>query len=409
MRFLVCDIRRLFSRKAMVVLCVMAPVIVMLLFASIVAPMMFVGRGLHFNMAILQEDSSLEVQAFIFQLLHSQSLADLVTMYPVDSLEKGMEMVERQEASILMHIPPGVMEELRNQHAVKVSIYSTPEHALELSLVSMTLGQSLMLVGQGQNQMEVAKQVIIDKGVPVQEADVFLQDMTYEALTQYLNRRRILGENGSLSPLGDYLPVEYYLAAIFAMFAAFAMLPLIHFTASDLSGSILRRGLACGRGYVQFYFSRLLSGTLFILLVLLMVFPTSLLLNLADQFIGSAYQGNLPALFLAILLTAFCLSTLAALLAAWIGKVQPAIWTGFYLALGMAVAGGALIPDQSLPGWVAAVGAFLPLHASMRGLASALFHFDSTLFWPDMLKMAGFTAVVLPLGLWGFIRKERGI
>jgi hypothetical protein len=408
-RFLICDIRRLFSRKAMILLCVLAPVVVMLLFASVVAPMMFTGKGLHFNLALYEEDNSLEVRAFIFQLVHSRALEGLVNIREVDSLDAGLQLLERQEVSVVMHIPRDVLEDIRSQKPVEVSIFSTPEHALEQELIRMTLGQSLLLVGQGQNQMEAAKTFIMKQGVPLADADIFLHDMTYEALAQYMLRRQILGETGTLSPLGEYVPVEYYLAAIFALFAAFAMLPLIHFTAADLAGSILRRGLACGHGVLRFYLSRIGSGSLFILLVLLMVFPTTWLLNQADAFIGTAYQGSLLALILTIVLSAFCLSALAAALASWIGKAQPALWAGFYLALGMAAAGGALVPDRLLPDWLAAAGRLLPVRACMRGLAGALFTFDAGLFWADMAKLAITAALLMPLGYWGFARRGRGL
>jgi hypothetical protein len=408
MRFLVLDIRRLFSHKAMVTLCVVAPLAVMMLFASVAVPMLFTGEAMHFNLALYQEDNSVEVKAFIFQLVHSRALEDLVNIRQVGSVAEGLQLLNSQEVSVVMHIPRDVLTDIRGQKAVDVTLYSTSGHALEQELIRMTLGQSLLLVGQGQNQMEAAKQFLMSRGVALAAADVFLRDMTYEALGQYMMRRLILGETGTLSPLGEYLPVEYYLAAIFALFAAFAMLPLIHFSATDLAGSILRRGLACGRGIGQFYLARVFSGSLFILLVLLMVFPTTYLLNLADSLIGTSYHGSLAALFLTIVLTAFCLSALAATLAAWISKVQPALWTGFFAALGMAAAGGALVPDGSLPTWAATVGRYLPVRAAMRGLASALFTFDPALFWPDMLKLGCALAILLPLGYWGFARRGRG-
>jgi ABC-type multidrug transport system permease subunit len=186
------------------------------------------------------------------------------------------------------------------------------------------------------------------------------------------------------------------------------MLPLIHLTASDLSGSILKRGLACGRRHRRFFLARVLAGAIFILMVLLMIFPTSGLLDLADRFIGRAYGGNLLALVLTILLTSLCLSALAAALAVWTGKVQAAVWIGFYLVLGMAATGGALIPEQSLPAWLAATGACLPLRSALRSLACALFRFDPALYWPDTAKLLLLTGVFLLLGLWGFARRERG-
>jgi hypothetical protein len=166
MRFFICDIRRLFSKKALVALFVLAPIAVILLFGSIIAPMIFTGKGLHFNLAILQEDESLEVRTFIFQMVHSEALSDLVTLVPVDSVESGLERVKNNEVSVFLHIPRGVIESLSNQESLRIPIYSTSSHALELSLISMTLGHSLMMVGQGQNQMVLTREILVEMGVP---------------------------------------------------------------------------------------------------------------------------------------------------------------------------------------------------------------------------------------------------
>jgi len=272
----------------------------------------------------------------------------------------------------------------------------------------MTLGQALLIVGQSQNQLEGAKEIIISKGVPMEDVDGYVYRVTMDAILEYMDRRQILGKSGTVSPMGDYLPVEYYLAAVFAMFAALAMLPMLHFTAADLSGSIFHRGLASGRSVLHFYLARLCSGSLFIMLVLLMVFPTSLMLKVSDNLIGGLYNGSLPAQMGTITLGACCLSALAATLAVWISKAQPAIWAGFYLVIIMSVSGGALIPDGALPAWLSEIGRYLPLRSIMRSLATALFDFDAAQYGSDMVRLLVMTVVLLILAWAGFARKERG-
>lgn len=408
MRYLICDIKRLFSKKGMVALFILAPAVIMMLFASIIVPMLFTGKGLFFNLAIYQEDNSLEVNSFVYHITHVKSISELTRIIEVDSVDEGVELLKTQQVSVFLHIPSDIMPRMQQRETVTVSIFGTQAHAMEVSLITMTLGEALLTVGQSQNQLEGAKAIILSKGVPLESVDGYVYRVTMDAILEYMNRRQILGKSGTISPLGDYLPVEYYLAAVFAMFAALAMLPLLHFTAADLSGSIFHRGLASGRGVLHFYLARLCSGTIFILLVLLMVLPTSSLLAASDALIGGLYNGSLPALLGTIILGALCLSALAASLAVWIAKAQPAVWTGFYLVLAMSVAGGALIPDGALPAWLAEIGRYMPLRPIMRSLATALFDFDVAQYGSDMLRLLIMTVVLIFIAWAGFARKERG-
>ena len=235
-----------------------------------------------------------------------------------------------------------------------------------------------------------------------------MNESTNSAINQYMNRREVLGEGGPISLVGQYLPVEYYLSAIFALFAALSMLPLIHFSAVDAQGAILRRGLLCGIGTTRFFTARIISGAIFILLVLMMLFPTSLLLRLAGDILGGTYANNFSALASALVLSSLCFSALALTLATWLPSERTAIWTGFFLVLGMAVLCGALIPEGALPKWVAVVGRWLPMRSSMRLLSVSLFDYDKSIFLQDVLKTGGVTAIFLSLGFLGLRRRGRG-
>ena len=64
-------------------------------------------------------------------MVHSRALEDLVNIRQVGSVEEGLQLLSRQEVSVVMHIPRDVLADLRNQKAVDIALYSTPEHALE--------------------------------------------------------------------------------------------------------------------------------------------------------------------------------------------------------------------------------------------------------------------------------------
>ena len=408
MRFLIYDLKRMFSGKALVFLCLLSPILVVFIFSTVISPMIFTAKGLHFNLAICDEDKSEAVNEFITQMLNSQALADIVTMYPVETVDAGLELIKSGDISVLVHIPSDLFESMRKGNEVKVEIISTKAHSLEANLITMTLDSSLSVVGKSQNIMEASRLILIDKGEEADNAEDFMNESTNSAINQYMNRREVLGEGGPLSLVGQYLPVEYYLSAIFALFAALSMLPLIHFSAVDAQGAILRRGLLCGIGTSRFFTARIISGAIFILLVLLMLFPTSLLLRLAGDILGGTYANNFSSLAVALVLSPICFSSLALTIATWLPSERTALWTGFFFVLGMAVFCGALIPEGALPTWVAVIGRWLPMRSSMRLLSVSLFDYDKSIFLQDVLKTGCFSAIFLALGFLGLRKRGRG-
>ncbi len=408
MRFLRYDLKRIFSRRALVILLLISPVVIIFVFSTVAAPMIFTARGLHFKLAVCDEDGSEPVREFISQLVNSQALSDLVTVYPVPTPEAGEALVLNNDVSVLVHIPAGLFEDMRAGRQVEVSIYSTPVHALEAELITMTLESSLSAVGKSQNLLESAKSLLVQKGVSQTGAEAFLDDSISIAITEYMNRREVLGKSGTVSPMGEYMPLEYYLSAVFSLFAALAILPLIHYTAADANGAILRRGLISGQGSFRFFGIRILSGMILILLVQLMVVPASALLRLADSMMGGSYHANIGAMLAAMLLSSLCYSTLAIAVGTWFPNERTALWAGFFLVLIMAAAGGAIIPSGALPDWVDSAFRYLPLRASMRALSCALFDFNNDVFLQEAGRMGFITVVLLPAGFFGLHRRGRG-
>jgi hypothetical protein len=72
-----------------VILLLISPVVIIFVFSTVAAPMIFTARGLHFKLAVCDEDGSKPVREFISQLVNSQALSDLVTVYPVPTPEAG--------------------------------------------------------------------------------------------------------------------------------------------------------------------------------------------------------------------------------------------------------------------------------------------------------------------------------
>jgi hypothetical protein len=398
------DLKRIFAAKSLILVCVMAPVIVLLLFSAIFLPFFTTAGSLHFNVGICNQDDSAIVDTFIDQFVNSQAEQDVLAAYPVNSVAIGEDLLLEKKISVLLAIPEGFYRSIEQDAPQEIRAIALPEHALELSIVDMSLTTALAVVSQSQNVYAASAAILTQHGVSATAADVYLQEALDSAIRQYMGRRSIIGVAGVSTTLGDYLPLEYYTGAIFALFAALAMLPLIRITAADVSGPVLRRGLLSGNNYCRYYLNRLISGSALIFLVLLMLIPALIALRLFGSLIG-AFSGSIFALLATMLLTALCLSALALALGAWIGREQPALWLGFSLVFLMAVCCGALLPVGTLPDFVAAIGRMLPLRPIMRLLSASLFRLNSAVFAADLLRLAGFSLLFLGAG-WLGIRKR---
>lgn len=406
MQFLLCDMKRIFSNKKTVLLCVISPIIVVLVFATIVAPMLITSKSISYNLAICNKDNSPVVTFFIDKLLSSAVLEDIINVYPVQTKEIGENLVKENKVSAFVYISECFFSEMQKGNDVNIDVIYNETHALESYLIAITLKSALSTLGQSENVYQETRNMLLEQGLTENQADDFLKDSIEFAIMKYMSRRAVLGEIGVSSPWGEYLPLEFYLGALFSLFAALSMLPLIHFSNKDTNSSILTRGLLTGNNNMKFYFSRLFSGMLFIFLVIVMIIPTAFIINFSGNFMGSDYNGNYFALLIAMLVSSVCYSSLAIAIGTLFKNEKSALWAGFFTFLMMGIICNIFIPNAILPEILEKVGRYLPLTSSERALASGFFIYNSEIFWIDILKLFGFTAIMIPIGILGFSKRR---
>lgn len=406
MNFFLYDLKRIFASKTLVILALLSPALVIVILATVFFPMIGTAQSINFNLAICNEDKSDDVNQFVNQLVNSQALSEIVNPYPVSSVEVGLELIENNSVSVLIHIPDNLLSDIREGKEVDVSIYSTENHSMESELVSMILDTSLNIVGQGQNVVGTSYDVLLDKGVDKVSTDYFIDEITSEVISDYMSRRDIIGESGTVSPVGEYMPVEYYLSAVFTIFVCLTMLPLIHFTSSDLSSSIIKRGLLSGITSTNFFISRILSGAVLIFLVQIMILPTSLGLKFFDYILGGNYGSHYFALFICIILSSLCFSSLSFLLSLTLKNERLSLWMGFYLSIFLCFISGAIIPSSILPSFLVSIGLFSPARYCMRALSNSLFNFKFDSFIDNAVIIFCFFTLFFIISFFLFKRRE---
>ncbi|MEL7601835.1 MAG: ABC transporter permease, partial [Bacillota bacterium] len=229
------------------------------------------------------------------------------------------------------------------------------------------------------------------------------------AIEQYMSRREVYGDMGMVTPVGDLVPVQYYMAAVYTLFAALAALPLARKTAGDLSGTLLRRGVLSGQNAARFFAARFTSGAALELLLLLTLIPVGLVLRLANYTCSAELAGSLPALLFAILLVACCFSALATAIPLLARSRDTAAWAGFILILLLAFCSGLLVPERMLPDAMQTAAEFLPLAAGMHLISSALFRFDAISCARNAALILLWGLLFAGLGYGGYRKKERTV
>jgi hypothetical protein len=405
MKMLRIDLKRLFSGKAVVALCLLAPVVVLLIFSSIIAPTIITSKGLLTKYAIFNEDKHEAVNTYINRLAYSDALKDIAMPYPVTSMEKGMELLDNDDVEVLIHVAPDLYEKMTKGGDAVTELIGYEIHGLDLAAVEITLNSTLETVGKSQNIITLAEKKMKEMGVPEKKAAAFAADTIEYGTTEHMNRRAVMGKEGALSLAGEYLPIEYYTGAIFALFAALAMLPVIHMTAGDTAGSLLRRSIFYGQTATGFFVSRILSGALFIAPVLLMLFPAGLLIQTEGASMGYTGQVGFFALLAGMMLYSLCLSSLAVLTGVICRRRDIALWTGLYIIIAMSILCGILGDRMPSSDFTDFLGEYLPMRPAMRIISNTIFAFDMGQFGADMIKLLIFTAAALTAGIL-LIRKR---
>jgi ABC-2 type transport system permease protein len=393
MKYIFYDLKRVFESRALVIICIISPIIIMILFGSIVAPLLFTAKITKFNVAIINEDKSKEVAAFLNQMLNSKALEDLVVPYSVNSLDEGIELLESNDVLIVIHIPNNLLDSIKSKKKTYVDLYSQNGHNLEITLIKMTLNSSLSTVEKGQNLIEYSTKFFLNKGISLEELESFVTHTTNLAINEFMNRRAILSQEGTISPVGEYVPTEYYMGAIFTFFAVFAMIPLAAITSRDLKKNVLQRGFLWNKRWIAYFFARIFSGFIFISMIIVLVYPSSILSSLLNATLKMDFSTNMPALFFATILSALCYSSMALLIGSVFYKGDISTWVAFYIAIFMAVISGAIIPAVFMPDWVNLSGGLLPFRASMRSITNALFLYDRNQYLIDIYKLIAWNII----------------
>ncbi len=394
------ELKRLFSNKLSLALVILAPVITLLLLASIIAPLFFSNKRVsQVKVAIFEEEQSPDVQMLVENVTSDDQVQSLIDFVFVDSVAGGIALTESGEAALFVYIPQGIIEKLYRREPVTLEMWVSPDYAFESSIIMPIVHSVADGFSRIQTGMDVAYWRVYEE-YSKEVAWDYYYDLSIALSLRVLNRDSLFEIEG-ISPLGRFLPLEYYTSAIYAFFMGLGLVPLSGYNAKDLSSAALSRGLASAKWRYKYLVARIISGSLYILIVSIPMLVVGLIIY--GQ--GVLFSGNFLAVAGITLLSAVCFSTLSILLGLAFAKDDTAIWVAFYLLLAMALLGGVIFPDDYMPSLVAALSRFSLLKASMNGFAISLFDFNAVNLQPHLLILLAWFVVSLLLVIPLFNRR----
>ncbi|HKK95507.1 MAG TPA: ABC transporter permease [Anaerovoracaceae bacterium] len=400
------DIKRMFSSKGVVLLCILAPIFVLFIFFSVVYPGTITSGSSMIYYGIVNEDESDVVSKYIDEICYSESLKNVSVPYPIENLEKGEELLNNNDLSLIVHIPENFFDKMKSGETTEINIIGSKSHTFEMTMVGVALETSLSTVGQSQNILEYARAELKNNGIINTVANHFIDDFTYEGIVNQMNRRAVIGKQGPLSQVSEFLPFEYYIGVIFSIFSLLGILPIINMTAKDLNGTLIKRGLLIGHKPINFYISRIVSGCILILLILLMLLPAKILVGELGYVIGLSGSYNLVYVLIGLLIISLTASSLGVFFGTLLHSVEGSLWLGFYGIIVMIFFSGVFLNNIESFNYIQTVAEFMPLRLFIRMITNMLFEFNYNQFLADTLKLIAIFIVIVVIGIHNYAKRS---
>ena len=389
------DFKRLLQSKTSIIITILAPLILVLLISLTIAPLYFSDVRLdYFHITVLNDDDSPRTQVVVDSLIDSDTMQNLIDVRFVDSLQEGQDSL-KQGAVAFIHIPKGLQEELFAGGQVAVNYYGSEDKPLENALLLEAMVPGLDLVNYSQNA--VNKLYFAIAPTDKQAAQKVFSE-TSATLFVHVAALDNLYTPSDVSPLSDILPVEFYAAALLALFVALGALPISRITSDDAKAGLIHRQLLMGSTSAKCFISRWLSGSL--LLFIQYAVLSVALLAITGRL--SYFAGNvLLMLGGGVLFCAFV--SLVMMLVGLFSK--SAAFVSLTLTVALAALGGLFVPTAYMPGLLKAVSAYTPFSPALKLSIAGMFNADVDNIAIYFIVLIVYIAVLLPIGMKRFARR----
>ena len=392
-------LKRYISRKTNIAIMLISPIILALLFSVAIAPTINDNRLIdNFSVALVDNDDSMQTKLVVNHLINSDSVKDLVDVKDAD-LETAKEMLNDDEVAAIVIIPKEFGEKLMNGESMTFDIILSETQSFSAQLITNMLTEAVSLISLAQSGVDTIYFAFNESPLEYEE---FKDDYHKSFTDLYSNifaRNEMFINKRDVSLFGDLVPIEYFISALVVVLLMISAMIVIDFNVKDYKSGIIRRLELINISNFKLNISKLLAGTIFLMIEFIIVII--ILFSIFDAYI----KINLAATFISIFIIALFANILCLFLSSIIN--DSIIAKNIYLAiiLILTLLSGIIIPFAYLPDFVQVIGELSAVNISLDLFINVFFDYDAKTFILNNIYLLIY-CIILFAGLYYKERRE---
>lgn len=350
--------------KALLLLLIL-PVLVILIFASALAPIIEHNKFIEpFKIVLVDDDKSPWTGLLASQLRN----LDIIEKIIFADEEEARRLIENEEAAAAIIIPENLSESIDYWEPQAGKVLGSSTKYLESRLVKNIGFVGSDAVSTGLASLSVIYDIETEKGYAFEKALVEINKAFDAFVNLVLNRKAVISEEKSDKPGAD--PVIYYAMSLMAVFIMFSSMHCMRLLTDERRLGILSRLNASPARSFQTVASKLLLS--FLISVVQFIIVLVFIRIVGGRDIASSIAGMVPV-FLA---TSFAAGAFSVFIASISSTGSAADLIANLSILLMAIAGGSLYPLSSLPAICRKLSVLTINRWSSQGFLNALYGGD---------------------------------
>ena len=369
MKILLLEIRRLITKASTLIMAMLLPVILVSAISLSLLPMLFGKAGINeINVSVYYEDDSPEIILIGKALTEHESSENFMNVIRVYSKQEGLRLVNERIVSAFVYVPAGFKDTIYNGDKAEM-FYYFGDRDKELSfLIYKIFNDGVNLINYAQQSVDTLYDSMNILNYSPKDSVSEYNDTSVLIFTSILSKVKTYSDNIKLSPISDYLPIEYYSISTLILALFFGATPILIMFSKDINNGTLARGSLMAKR-APYLIIKILSGAILIIIQMAFIIPIILLQNGAF----GLFSGNILLIFACVILCGFYFSTIMLMIGSISKDSSASLWLGFTIIVLVSFISGLIIPSSVLPEWVNSIAQYTGLPSIFKMFSSSLF------------------------------------
>ena len=359
------DFRLLWKNKIALALLILAPPVLIIIFASIMSPVFGSNSFIRpFSVAIVDYDDSLGSKMAISSLETEGYISKVVTIKRIGE-EEGLNQLKMGETAGVVIIPQGFATSLYEGRNKPLKVYISSQQGINAEMVESFFKGAGDMVIAGQSGIYTIFDFLVKTNISREEAYERTEGWMAKLILISMGRNQIF-EKEVVSNIPQVSTVQYYVIGVGVMFIMFTGILGTRLITQDYENGILSRILISPVNKFAYISGKLVTIILLgIIQFISVVIPIALILNTNFKLI------SLP-LFLTVISIIFASAALCILISTFVKSSSNATIASIVSIFIICLAGGCIYPVASMADSLKIVSKFLLSSWAIEGVSLAV-------------------------------------